>query len=74
MPDPIKIEDRLYAIAQARAKRSPDGIGFARTKNHSVRWNEYGVFGWPSVESVRFIDSPMLTNSDGIQEHSEVES
>lgn len=55
-----RITDKLVEVAEARAKRSPDGTGFARTKNQSVRYTECGPLGLPMLESVRFIESPML--------------
>ena len=55
----IKITDHLWQIAEAHAKKSPDGIGVASTKYESVTYKRnYLAQGIDHVESVRFIESP----------------
>ncbi len=65
MSNVVKITDKLCAVAQRRATKSPTGTGFARTKNQSVRYTEYGPLGLPYLETVRFIEQPMLEEPDG---------
>ena len=60
----VKITDKLWDVAERRANKSPTGTGFARTKNQSVRYTKDGFLGIPMIESVRFIESPMLEDSD----------
>ncbi len=59
----VKISDRLWSVAESRAKKSANGVGIARTKNHSVAYliDPYGL-GMDTIESVRFIEQPMLKN------------
>ena len=61
----VKIIDKLVDVAKARADKSPEGTGFARTKNQSVRYTKDHLLpGMDHIESVRFIESPMLEDSD----------
>ena len=59
----IRIRDRLFSVAERRARRSPDGCGYARTRNESVKFQINGLFGMNHVESVRFIESPLLSGN-----------
>ena len=60
-----RIIDSLGAVAERRAKRSPDGTGFARTKDASVRYTrDHLIPGMDHIESVRFIQSPMIKPDD----------